>query len=276
MARAFIGMGSNLGDRLETLGVAAAAIEELPETRVEAVSSVYESEPWGVTEQPPFANAVIAIDTDLRADQLMEALLAIEDRLGRQRELRHGPRTIDLDILLFGDEEWTRPDLTVPHPGLAERDFAITPLLEIAPDATWPDGKALTRDRVSVGRILGVLGELPDAEEEQGLPPIAAEDWVAVAEGLTMPPDMGLRFKQLVLEQAGIPYAWDPFPPDEETQPFALAMPLKLLVPEDRAAEATKLLADADAAPMDAEEGGMPVDFDAPDVPASPDVPEEE
>jgi len=253
MTQAFIGLGSNLGDRLETLAVAAAAIEVLPETHVDAISSVWESEPWGITDQPPFANAVIAVETELRADQLMEALVEIEDRLGRERVVRFGPRTIDLDILLFGDEEWDRPDLKIPHPSLAERDFAITPLLEIAPDATWPDGSPVTREHVSVGRVTAVLGSMPDAEADDGLPPLATEDWVAVAEGLTMPPDMGLRFRQLVLEQADIPYGWDPFPPDKETQPWGLAMPVKLVVPADRADEAKKLLAEADAAPMDAE-----------------------
>ena len=256
MTRAYVGVGSNVGDRMETIASAVAALEELDETRVDAVSHVYESEPWGVEDQPAFANAVVALDTDLRADQLLEDLQQIEERFGRVRDVPNGPRVIDLDILLFGDEEWTLPELTIPHPGMAERDFVITPLLEIAPDATWPDGSYITRDQVRVGAVTDILGEMPDEEAEQGLSPIAEEDWVVVAEGVTVPVDMGLRFKQLVLEQADIPFGWDPFPPGDETQPWSMPTPVKLVVPGDRAEEARRLLAEAENAPMDLEDTG--------------------
>ena len=250
MTRAYIGVGSNVGDRMETIAGAVAALEELDETRVDAVSHVYESEPAGLEDQPAFANAVVAIDTDLRADQLLEDLRNIEDRFGRVRDVPNGPRTIDLDILLFGDEEWTLPELTIPHPRMAKRDFVITPLLEIAPDVTWPDGSYVTRESVSVGAVTSVLGAMPDEEAEQGLPPLAEEDWVAVAEGVTTPVDMGLTFKQLVLEQAEIPFSWDPFPPGDETQPWGMPTPVKLVGPADRAEEARRLLAEADSAPL--------------------------
>jgi 2-amino-4-hydroxy-6-hydroxymethyldihydropteridine diphosphokinase len=250
MTRAYIGVGSNWGDRLATIGGAVAALEELDETRVEAVSHVYESEPWGEADQPPFANAVVAVDTELRADQLMEDLHQIEDKFGRKREVRYGPRTIDLDILLFGDEEWTLPDLTIPHPRMAERDFVITPLLEIAPDVKWPDGTFVTRSAVNVGSVTRILGPMPDEEAEEGLPPLAEDDWVVVAEGVTIPVDTSLQFKQLVLDQADIPFSWDPFPPGEETQPWGMPTPIKLVVPADRAEEARFLLAEAERAPI--------------------------
>jgi len=250
MTRAYVGLGSNMGDRVETISSAAAALEELPETRVAAVSRVYESEPWGVEDQPPFANAVVALDTDLRADQLLEYLLQIEDRFGRVRDVAKGPRTLDLDILLFGDEEWESDDIKIPHPGMAERDFVITPLLEIAPEAEWPDGTPITHAQVSVGTVIGVLGPMEDIDAEQGLPPIAEEDWVPVAEGVTGLPDMGLRFKELVLQQAEIPHGWDPFAPDDETQPWGMPTPVRLVVPADMVEEAKRVIAEAENAPI--------------------------
>ncbi len=158
---AYIGLGSNLGDRAANLAAALRAIGEIPDTEGLGVSRAYESEPWGGIEQPAYANAVAVVSTDMRADQLLEALNDIEDSLGRVRGERHGPRTIDLDILLFGDEEWQRADLTIPHPRLLERAFVVVPLLEVDPQVTMPDGTRITRTYATLGRITGVLGAIP-------------------------------------------------------------------------------------------------------------------
>lgn len=164
MTEAFVGLGSNLGDRLGNLAHALAAIGDLPETRVLAVSEVVETEPWGVEEQPLFANAVALVATELSADWLLPSLKEIELHLGRRAGVRFGPRVIDLDILLFGAEVWRTDSLTVPHPRLAEREFAICPLLEIAPAATWPNGTPISAENAAEGRVLRRLGPVPGYE----------------------------------------------------------------------------------------------------------------
>ena len=120
-----------------------------PGIRVLAVSSVRETDPVGYEDQPRFLNAACAIETGLGPRELLERLLAIERALGRERTgPRFGPRTIDLDLLLYGNETLDEPGLTVPHPRLAERLFVLEPLLELAPDLVLPDGRAI-RDLVA-------------------------------------------------------------------------------------------------------------------------------
>jgi len=155
---AYIALGANLGDRRQTLIAALRGIDALPGTAVISVSPVYETEPWPDLSQPSYANAVACVRTSLGALELLGALQDIENELGRTRETRYGSRTIDLDILLFGDEAWALPELTVPHPRMLEREFAVRPLLDIAPDVRLPDGTPV-RDaaHVSVGRIISVL-----------------------------------------------------------------------------------------------------------------------
>jgi 2-amino-4-hydroxy-6-hydroxymethyldihydropteridine diphosphokinase len=145
MTRAYVGLGANLGDREGTIRAAVAALPG-----VLAVSSLRETEPVGVTDQPRFLNGVAALETELSARDLLDTLLALERRLGRERRERWGPRTIDLDLLLFGEEAIDEPGLTVPHPRLHERRFALEPLAEIAPDALIP-GR---------GRVANLLAEL--------------------------------------------------------------------------------------------------------------------
>jgi 2-amino-4-hydroxy-6-hydroxymethyldihydropteridine diphosphokinase len=145
MTRAYVGLGANLGDREATIRAAVAALPG-----VLAVSSLRETEPVGVTDQPRFLNGVAALETELSARDLLDTLLALERRLGRERRERWGPRTIDLDLLLFGEEAIDEPGLTVPHPRLHERRFALEPLAEIAPDALIP-GR---------GRVANLLAEL--------------------------------------------------------------------------------------------------------------------
>ena len=164
MRMILIGLGSNLGARTENLARALEAIEELPDTRLLAVSEVVETEPWGVEGQPLFANAVAQLETRMTADRLLLALKEIESRLGRRAGVRYGPRVIDIDILLAGTEVWTTTELTVPHPRLAERQFVLIPLLEIDPHASWPDATPFDPAGATEGRIIGRLGAVPGYE----------------------------------------------------------------------------------------------------------------
>jgi 2-amino-4-hydroxy-6-hydroxymethyldihydropteridine diphosphokinase len=139
MPVAYIGVGANLGDREATMRAALAALDATPGIRVVAVSSFRETEPVGYVDQPRFLNAAAAVETELDARGLLDALLAVERGLGRTREgPRFGPRTIDLDLLLFGDAEVDEPGLTVPHPRLHERAFVLEPLAELVPELVVP------------------------------------------------------------------------------------------------------------------------------------------
>ncbi len=139
--RAAIGLGSNLGDRAQHIAKATAALAELG--RLVRVSSLYETAPIGGPDQGPYLNAVAVIDTELTAHELLERCLAIEREAGRERRERWGPRIIDLDVLLYGDQAVVEDDLSVPHPRMTERRFVLEPLLEVWPDARLPDGTAL-------------------------------------------------------------------------------------------------------------------------------------
>ena len=133
MTRAFVGLGANLGDRDAAIRRAAELIGAA------RVSSIRETEPWGYEDQPRFLNAAAALDTDVGAHGLLDVLLGIERRLGRTREgPRFGPRTIDLDLLLYGNLQIDEPGLQVPHPRLHERLFALEPLAELEPDLVVP------------------------------------------------------------------------------------------------------------------------------------------
>jgi 2-amino-4-hydroxy-6-hydroxymethyldihydropteridine diphosphokinase len=142
MKVAYIGLGANLGDREENL---RAALERLAELGPLRVSSFRETDPVGVTDQPRFVNAVAELETGLGARDLLERLLEIERQLGRDRsgEERWGPRTIDLDLLLYGGDVIDEPGLSVPHPRLAERRFVLEPLHELNPGLVLPDGRAV-------------------------------------------------------------------------------------------------------------------------------------
>ncbi|MBD0290198.1 MAG: 2-amino-4-hydroxy-6-hydroxymethyldihydropteridine diphosphokinase [Thermoleophilia bacterium] len=151
MLRAYIGLGSNLGNRRRYLERALARLDAEAGIDVVAVSSVRETDPVGYLEQPRFLNAVAALETTLSPRELLDALLGVERSLGRQRAgPRFGPRTIDLDLLLYGDEQVDEGALTVPHPRLAERRFVLEPLAELAPDLALPDGRRV-RDLLGQG-----------------------------------------------------------------------------------------------------------------------------
>jgi 2-amino-4-hydroxy-6-hydroxymethyldihydropteridine diphosphokinase len=138
--RAYIGLGSNLGDREATIRAALEVLEAEPGLTVAAVSGLIDTEPVGVVDQPRFVNGVAAVDTEVSARGLLDVLLAVEQRFGRRREasLPQGPRTLDLDLLLYGDAEIDEPGLCVPHPRLHERAFVLGPLTELAPDLEVP------------------------------------------------------------------------------------------------------------------------------------------
>ena len=134
---AYLSLGSNLGDREANLREAIGRLGELGMVR--AVSAFYETEPVEVQgRQPWFLNAAAAVETELQPQEFLERMLAIEQSMGRTRTVPRGPRTIDLDILLFGDDVLDMPGLTVPHPAMQQRRFVLTPLAEIAPDARHP------------------------------------------------------------------------------------------------------------------------------------------
>jgi 2-amino-4-hydroxy-6-hydroxymethyldihydropteridine diphosphokinase len=136
--QAFVALGANLGDPVDQVRAGAAALAALPATRRVTCSSLYRTAPIGYADQPDFINAVCEIDTDLPAAELMQALLEIERAHGRVRDMAGGPRTLDLDLLLYGDRAIREPALTVPHPRLHERAFVLYPLYEIAPDLEIP------------------------------------------------------------------------------------------------------------------------------------------
>ncbi|TCD20639.1 2-amino-4-hydroxy-6-hydroxymethyldihydropteridine diphosphokinase [Pseudomonas sp. IC_126] len=145
MERVYIGLGSNLAEPREQLRGALRALADVPSSRLVAVSSLYASDPLGPPDQPRYNNAVAALDTLLAPLDLLDALQAIEKAQGRERKAeRWGPRTLDLDILLFGDRLLNEPRLTVPHYHLHARAFVLYPLAEIAPQhLQLPDGRNL-------------------------------------------------------------------------------------------------------------------------------------
>ncbi len=157
MTRAFVALGANVGDRLAALRGAASALDGLPGTAVVAASAVYETEALvrpGAAAQPDHLNAVVGLDTGLAPRALLRALHAVERAAGRDPSAaRWAPRPLDLDLLLYGDAEVDAPELTVPHPALAERRFVLAPLADVAADRAVP---GLGR---TVGDLLAVSGD---------------------------------------------------------------------------------------------------------------------
>jgi 2-amino-4-hydroxy-6-hydroxymethyldihydropteridine diphosphokinase len=135
---AHIALGANLGEPSRQLRQALGLIATLPQTQLQACAAFYASAPVGYTEQPDFLNTVCRVSTQFSAEELLEALLSIESALGRQRSFANAPRTIDLDLILYGTATLDTPHLTVPHPRLHERAFVLVPLLEISPDIEIP------------------------------------------------------------------------------------------------------------------------------------------
>jgi len=164
MQNVYIGLGSNLADPRAQVDRALSALGDLPQTRLLRRSRLYRSDPWGRPEQPEFVNAVAGLQTGLKPRELLDALLAIERGAGRVRDAtRWGPRVLDLDILVYGDQIIDEPGLHIPHPHLHERAFVLLPLAEIAPELVVP----------RLGRI-GELTRRVDAAVCQPLEIVAA------------------------------------------------------------------------------------------------------
>jgi 2-amino-4-hydroxy-6-hydroxymethyldihydropteridine diphosphokinase len=158
------GLGSNVGDRVETLAAAVFAIDDLDGVVVEDVSAVYETAPWPPPDDPrsvhqePFHNLVVRAVTSLTPHELLAETQLLETAFGRDRraEVRWGPRTLDIDLLLFGDQVIDTPTLTIPHPRLAERAFVLVPLVEVLPGGTLPDGRRITELLRALAPIEGI------------------------------------------------------------------------------------------------------------------------
>lgn len=138
MTKVYLSLGSNMGDRQGYLQRAVEALKQLTDTEVETVSSYYETAAWGLTDQADFLNLALALETQLPAESLLSACQAIEKDLDRVRHEHWGPRTVDIDILLYGQEIWETEHLIVPHPFMTQRAFVLVPLLEIAKDLVEP------------------------------------------------------------------------------------------------------------------------------------------
>jgi len=137
----YIAIGSNLASPLEQVNAALAALAEIPDSQIVAVSPFYRTPPLGPQDQPDYLNAAVALDTDLAPETLLDHTQRIELQQGRERKAhRWGPRTLDLDIMLFGDRQIATPRLTVPHYDMKNRAFMLLPLVHIAPDVCFPDG----------------------------------------------------------------------------------------------------------------------------------------
>lgn len=144
MTLAYIALGSNLASPLDQVNAAIAAISEIPNSRIVAVSSLYRTPPLGPPDQPDYLNAAVALETDLVPEALLDHTQRIELQQGRVRKAeRWGPRTLDLDIMLFGDITLNTERLIVPHYDMKNRGFMLWPLFEIAPDLHFPDGESL-------------------------------------------------------------------------------------------------------------------------------------
>jgi 2-amino-4-hydroxy-6-hydroxymethyldihydropteridine diphosphokinase len=158
----YLSIGSNIGDREAQLRKAAGRLKEVG--RITATSSFYETEPVEFTAQAWFVNCAVALETDLSSQQLMVAILSIEEEMGRRRTQKKGPRSIDIDILLFGDEVVNSAELTIPHPAMHERRFVLEPLAEIASDVLHPILRKTIRellDELPPGQVVRKLQSAP-------------------------------------------------------------------------------------------------------------------
>ncbi|GIU98995.1 MAG: 2-amino-4-hydroxy-6-hydroxymethyldihydropteridine diphosphokinase [Actinomycetota bacterium] len=154
--RCYLGLGSNVGDRLAHLRRAVELLAAEPGIRVVRSSRVYETEPVGGPPQPPYLNAVLEVEVELDPWGLLAACRRAEEALGRVRDARWGPRTIDVDVLTYGDEHLSEPDLEIPHPRMHERGFVLVPLAELAADPPLPGGRRLAHLRLPPAAVMGV------------------------------------------------------------------------------------------------------------------------
>ncbi len=174
MGTAFVALGANLGDRLATFREAVRRLGELG--TVDAVSSIYETDPVGYADQPAFLNAVVRLRTRLGPTPLLAALLRIEADLGRVRAFPNAPRRLDLDLLLYDGLVLAAPDLTLPHPRLHERAFVLVPLAEIAPDVRHPTRRRLVADLLRELEPTTGVRRVDHASAAVGLEPTATDN----------------------------------------------------------------------------------------------------
>src|SRR5438093_3823872 len=153
---AYLGLGSNLGDRLANLQRAVGLLAAQPAVEVRRSSRVYETDPVGGPPQPDYLNAVVGVETSLSPRDLLEACLGVERRMGRVRSERWGPRVIDVDLLTYDEKDIREPDLVVPHPRMHERAFVLVPLMELDPDPVLAGGRQLSTFRLGPTAVLGV------------------------------------------------------------------------------------------------------------------------
>ncbi len=164
MTTVFLALGSNLGDRKTNLYTAIDFLRR--KITVQRLSSIYETEPAYVTDQPPFLNLVLRGETDLPPTELLMLAKSIEREMGRQKTIRFGPRVVDVDILLYGDERINAPLLTIPHPRMTERAFVLIPLAEIAPDIVIP-GTEKPVSLLAAALPAGGLGKILDRSDNE-------------------------------------------------------------------------------------------------------------
>ena len=138
-----LGLGTNIGEREMNLSQALQMLNEQYDIKIKAVSSIYETAPFGVTDQADFLNMTVLVETDLSPQALLQACLSVERTMGRVRTIRWGPRIIDIDVLLYNDMKLATPELILPHPGILLRDFVIIPLRDIIPELILPDGRSV-------------------------------------------------------------------------------------------------------------------------------------
>lgn len=162
MSTVWLGLGTNLGDRGDNLTRALSAIRDLAE--IEAISTVYRSEPVGYRDQPDFWNLVVRVETPLTPAELLAATQEIERRLGRRPSFRNAPRPIDIDLLLYDDEVIDSPELTIPHPRLTERAFVLRPLAELDHDLRHPVTGESIRDHLAAGGLERIEPLFPGEE----------------------------------------------------------------------------------------------------------------
>jgi 2-amino-4-hydroxy-6-hydroxymethyldihydropteridine diphosphokinase len=165
----FLSLGSNVGDRLEYLQLAVQALREVNGIRIQNISGIYETDPVGYVDQPAFLNMVIEGETDFSATALLEEIMRIEQKLGRKRDVRWGPRTIDIDILLYGTQIIQEANLEIPHPRMMDRSFVLVPLAEVASDCLIPTGKDI---------YITPLELLAKVEDKSGVRKWKDFDWV--------------------------------------------------------------------------------------------------
>ncbi len=160
---AYLGLGTNLADRLANL---QKAVDEIPPLVIlRRASSIYESEPWGYVDQPAFLNQVLEVETDLPPAALLKYLKGIERKMGRQPTFRYGPRLIDIDILFYGEQVIDQPDLAIPHPRLPERAFMLAPLAELSPNLRHPANHKTVREMLSIVDTSGVSKLSPNPRQ---------------------------------------------------------------------------------------------------------------